>query len=76
MSEVLSIRIPRKLKKELEELKDVIDWKKEIIEFLEARIRMYKRAKLLEEIHRVLEKHPTIPEGYATRSVREDRDSN
>ena len=75
MSEVLSIRIPKRLKRELEELRGVVDWRKEIIEFLEKRVEMYRRARFFEEAHRILEKHPTIPEGYATRSVREDRDS-
>jgi hypothetical protein len=38
MSVVYSIRIPRKLKEEMNKLRDVIDWRKEIIAFTEERI--------------------------------------
>ena len=75
MSEVFSIRIPRELKRELEELKNFVDIKEEVIKFLEERVEMYRRLKALREVHEVLEKHPTIPRRSATRLVREDRDS-
>ena len=74
MSVVFSIRIPRKLKEEMEELKDLIDWRNEIIAFIEERVRMYKRMKALQEITRMLEELPETPRGLAGRIVREDRD--
>jgi cell fate (sporulation/competence/biofilm development) regulator YlbF (YheA/YmcA/DUF963 family) len=74
MSVVFSIRIPRKLKEEMEELKDLIDWRSEIIAFIEERVRMYKRMKALQEITRMLEELPETPRGTAGRIVREDRD--
>jgi hypothetical protein len=74
MSVVFSIRIPRKLKEEMEELKDIIDWRNEIIAFIEERVRMYKRMKALQEITRMLEELPETPRGMAGRIVREDRD--
>ena len=74
MSVVFSIRIPRKLKEEMEELKDIIDWRNEIIAFIEERVRMYKRMKALQEITRMLEELPETPRGTAGRIVREDRD--
>lgn len=74
MSEVLSIRIPRRLKREIEELKDIMNLKEEIIEFLEKRVKMYKKMKILKEAHKILEKHPIIPAGTAVKIVREDRD--
>ena len=74
MSVVFSIRIPRKLKEEMEELKDLIDWRSEIIAFIEERVRMYKRMKALQEITRMLEELPETPRGLAGRIVREDRD--
>jgi len=49
---------------------------KEIINFLEERVKMYKKIKVLNEIHRILENHPFVPENYGSGSVREDRDSN
>ncbi len=74
MSVVLSIRIPRRLKEEMDRLKDYVDWRREITGFIEERIRYYKRQLVLREIHGILEKHPTLPRGSAVRSVREDRD--
>ena len=74
MSVVFSIRIPRKLKEEMEELKDLIDWRSEIIAFIEERVRTYKRMKALQEITRMLEELPETPRGLAGRIVREDRD--
>jgi len=74
MSVVFSIRIPRKLKEEMEELKDIIDWRNEIIAFIEERVRMYKRMKALQEITRMLEELPETPRSMAGRIVREDRD--
>ncbi len=76
MSSVLSIRIPRKLKEEMDKLKDFVDWKKEITEFIEQRIKYYKKRLVLEEIQRELEKHPILPRGSVVESVREDRDRN
>lgn len=75
MSEVLGIRIPRELKKAMEELKDV-DWRKEIVEFLWKRVEMYKRLKVLKEVRKVLETVPEAPRGVATSLVRGDRDSH
>jgi hypothetical protein len=76
MSVVFSIRIPRKLKEEMEKLKDLVDWRNEIIAFIEERVRMYKRMKALQEINRMLEELPETPRGLAERVVREDRDSH
>jgi hypothetical protein len=73
MSVVFSVRIPRKLKEEMEKLKDV-DWRSEIIAFIEERVRMYKRMRALQEITRMLEELPETPRGMAGKIVREDRD--
>ncbi|MCS7139620.1 MAG: CopG family transcriptional regulator [Candidatus Nezhaarchaeota archaeon] len=75
MSDVLSIRIPRDLKKSLEELKDV-DWRGEIISFLNSRIEYYRRLKALAEARKVIEKLPEAPRGTTFSYVREDRDSH
>mgnify|MGYP000386112767 CR=1 FL=1 len=76
MGEVLSIRVPRRLKREIEELKEFVDWKKEIIEFLEERVKYYRRLMVLRRVSQSIERHPELPEGFASRSVREDRDSS
>ncbi len=76
MSEVLSIRIPRELKKKMEELKNFVDWKQEIIKFLEERVKYYEKQRILKEVNEIIERHPRLPKGTAIELVREDRDSH
>jgi len=75
VSVVLSIRIPRRLKEEMDRLRDLVNWSEEIRAFLEQRVRMYKRIKVLNEVDKALEKLPPTPQGFAASSVRDDRDS-
>lgn len=70
----MSIRVPKGLKRDMERLKDMVDWKEEIVTFLKERVDHYSKLKALMEIRKVLEAHPVLPEGSALRSVREDRD--
>ncbi len=75
MSEVLSIRVPRELKRRMEALRGRVDWRGEIVRFLEERVKYYERLVALEEITALLEKHPVLPRGVAAGMVRSDRDS-
>ena len=71
----MSIRVPRELKKALRELEDVFDWRREVVEFLEERVRYYRRLRVLREIDEKLAGHPVLPRGAAVEAVRVDRDS-
>lgn len=75
MSTVISVRISKKLKEKMDELKDMVNWSEEIRKFLEKRVEELHRRKVLEEIRKVLEKIPESPKGTAAKYVREDRDS-
>jgi hypothetical protein len=75
MSVVYSFRIPRRLKEEMDKLRDVVDWRKEIVAFIEERVKMYKRQRALREVVEILKGLPETPGGIAARLVREDRDS-
>lgn len=75
MSVVISVRIPRRLKEEMDRLSDIVDWSEEIRRFLESRVKELRRVKALMEIHRIIEQLPEVPRGTAARYVREDRDS-
>ena len=75
MSTVISVRIPKKLKEKMDELRDVVNWSEEIRKFLEKRVEELHRRKVLEEIRKVLEKIPEAPKGTVAKYVREDRDS-
>jgi hypothetical protein len=75
MSDVLSIRVPKEIKRKMELLKDVIDWNEEIRKFLECRVDELYRRRVLEEVRKVIERLPEMPRGTVTAYVREDRDS-
>jgi len=75
LSTVISVRISKKLKEKMDELKDLVNWSEEIRKFLEKRVKELHRRKVLEEIRKVLEKIPESPKGTAAKYVREDRDS-
>jgi len=76
LSEVLSIRIPRELKRRIKELGDLVNWKEEIIKYLEERVVYYEKLKFLRKVHEIIENHPTLPRGSVVRALREDRDSH
>lgn len=76
MSVVISVRVPRKLKEQMDMLKGYVNWSEEIRRFLEKRVEEARRLKILEEVRRVIESLPEVPRGTVTSYVREDRDSN
>ncbi len=76
MGDVISIRVPSRLKEKMEALKDRVKWSKEIRKFIEKRDKELWREKVLEEIDKVVEQLPEVPKGTVTKYVREDRDSN
>ena len=71
--EVISIRIPRELKKGMREID--INWSDEIRRFIERRVREYRRRKALERIDRMLKDILETEKGTAKKYIREDRDS-
>ncbi len=73
VNEVVSIRIPKELKKKMKEIK--INWSEEIRAFIEEKVREYTRIKKLNEIDEMLSGISTRKR-CAARYVREDRDSN
>ncbi|ABN70651.1 transcriptional regulator, CopG family [Staphylothermus marinus F1] len=75
MSVVVSIRVPRKLKKLMDEFRDEINWSEEIRRFIEMRIKELRRRRVLREVRRIIEQLPETPVGVADKYVREDRDS-
>jgi hypothetical protein len=75
VSDVLSVRVPREIKRKMELLKDLVDWNEEIRKFLERRVDELYRRRVIKEARRVIEKLPEMPRGTVTAYVREDRDS-
>ncbi len=76
MSCVISFRIPRRLKEEMDRFRNRVDWAYEIRKFIEKRIEELRRIEVLEEVRKVIEQIPESPPGTAARYVREDRESH
>jgi len=72
VKQVVSLRVPKELKKRMKDID--INWSEEIREFIEAKVREYKKKKALEEIDGMLKNIKKIESGTAARYVREDRD--
>ncbi|MEZ0248182.1 MAG: CopG family transcriptional regulator [Thermoproteus sp.] len=76
MSAVISIRVPKRLKEEMDKLRDRINWSEEIRRYIERVIKEYERIQAVEEVERELAAITPAPKGAAVAYVREDRDSN
>lgn len=72
--DVISFRIPKELKKIMKEMD--INWSEEIRNFIEEKVREYRRKKALEEIDIMLSGLRGAKRGTARSYVREDREGN
>ena len=75
MGNVISIRVPPEIKREMDELKGEVNWSEEIREFIKKKIKEHKKRKALQEVIAYIQALPTAPRGTARRLVREDRDN-
>jgi len=73
MSSVVSVRVPERLRKEMEKLKDV-DWPALLKSAIEERLRRERLRTLWEDVERLKAKTPSSPDAdFSTRSIRRDR---
>ncbi len=73
MSSVVSLRVPERLKKEMEKLKDV-DWPALLKSAIEERLRRERLRTLWKNVEGIRAKIPSSPEpDFSTRSIRQDR---
>ncbi len=74
-TEVISFKVPRKVKEKYEKLKDFVDWPEELRAFVEERVRKAERAYV---IRKTLEKKPreVLPRGSVVEAIREDREGD
>ncbi len=74
MSVVIGVRVPRRLKEELEELG--INYADEIRRYLERRVREERAKRLIERIEEFRKRIKPIEENLSAELIREDRDEN
>jgi len=73
MSSVVSVRIPARLRKEMEKMKDV-DWPELLRSVIEDRIRREKLRRVWKEVEKLRSRIPASPDpDFSTRVIRQDR---
>ena len=72
---MISIRVPEELKREMDRLRDEVNWSEEIREFIKKRIEKYRKKKVFDELVEYIKTLPEAPKGVAQELVRESRDS-
>jgi len=75
LSVTVSFRIPKELKKKMDELRGTINWSEEIRKFIERKIISIEQLKAINELEKLIESLPISPKGTGAKYVREDRDS-
>ena len=74
MSVVIGVRIPKRLKEEIEKLG--INYSEEIRQYLEKRVREERARRLIARIEALRKKIKPIEENLSAELIREDRDKN
>jgi len=69
---VISIRVPEKLKREMERLRDEVNWSEEIREFIKRRIEEYRNKEIFDELVEYIKTLPEAPEGIAHELVKRE----
>ncbi|MCD6368753.1 MAG: CopG family transcriptional regulator [Thermoproteales archaeon] len=75
MNVAVSFRVPRELKRKMDELRGLVNWSEKVRKFIESRVKEYEQLRAIEELEEIIKSIPMVPKGTATRYVRENRDS-
>jgi hypothetical protein len=73
---VVSVKVPPKVKEDMQRLKDSVKWSEEIRKFILGKLEEEKRKEGVKRAEKILGKVRKLPKGSASRLVREDRDGH
>lgn len=73
---VISVKVGKDLKKEMDEISKDISWEEEIRAFIRAKIENERMAVNAKRANDILKSVPRLKKGTTRKMVREDRDSN
>lgn len=71
---VVSVKVSTKTKKEMEQLKDKVEWPDEIRGFIAGRLAQARREETINRVDKLLSNVTPMKRGTAAKIVREDRD--
>lgn len=73
---VFSVKLRREVKEKMVKYRDRVDWAEEVRRFIESRLRELEAEENFEKVLSELRRASwSVPKGFSTESVREDRDS-
>ena len=72
---VVSVKVPPKVKQDMQRMKDTVKWSEEIRNFILEKLEEERRRKNIQNAEEVLRKVRKLPKGSSVEFVREDRDS-
>ena len=75
MSVVVSFRVPRELKKRMEQFRDV-DWGELLRRFIEEQVERLEAEEVLKTVEEHLRDVPELPKGTVVRWLRADREGH
>lgn len=71
----MAVKVSEELKEAMDKLKGRVRWPEELRRFIESRIRDEEAKDNLREVIELVSSSKGVPRGFASKSVREDRDS-
>ncbi len=75
MSEVVSFKVPQEVRRKMREYADRVRWSEELRSCVIRRIEEIEREENLRRVVELIESTASVPRGFSTASVREDRGS-
>ena len=72
---VVSVKVPPKVKQDMQKVKDSVKWSEEIRNFILEKLEEERRKENIEKAEDALRKIRRLPKGGSLKFVREDRDS-
>ncbi|MBM5804593.1 MAG: hypothetical protein FJZ49_00740 [Candidatus Verstraetearchaeota archaeon] len=73
---VVSVKVPKRVKEDMEKLKDRVSWPEEIRSFIAKKLEEAKNRETVEQVEELLGTMPVQPKGTVSMLVREDRGSH
>ncbi len=74
MSVVVSVKVPRKVKEEMDKMKSSVNWPEEIRNYILDKLEREKRIENTSKVEEMLQGIRRLPKGSTARLIREDRD--
>ncbi len=76
MSVVVSVKVPRRVKEQMDKMKSSVNWAEEIRNYILETLERERRVENISKVEEMLKGTRRLPKGSAAKLIREDRDSH